>query len=168
MRRFSRTCASGALLLVIGLLAVSLGESQNSPSNSADLKDIKENFLRYDGKVVTLVGFLRGSHVGTFIESGDHAAVIRVRLAEDLKEKRVRPVRDARYRQFEEAANSLYAPAIRPQPRASVAVRGLVSVLRRGGKVATSFNPYSEAPVEFVPIQILRFDALKPVVDPKQ
>ena len=146
---------------------MSLAQSQGQPPKSVDLKDIHRNFLRYEGKVVTLVGFLKGSHIGTFIESQDHDAIIRLRFAQDLR--KARPGCSGRlYRRFEDVATSMYAPAIHPEPRAAIEVRGLVSVLRRDGKLARSYDPYREAPVEFVPIQVLRFEPVRrPVVHPE-
>jgi hypothetical protein len=160
MRRFFGPVASIGVFFVATCAASLGGQPQHAQQKFASLKDIKENFLKYEGRTVALVGFLKGSHVGTFIESEDHTDLIRIRFAEQLPTKRVRVVRDAVYKDFAAAANSLYAPAIQPNPIAAIEVIGVISVLRRGRELAMSYDPYREAPVEFVPTQVLRFERL--------
>jgi hypothetical protein len=151
------------LLIAAGVFCAAYAQTPDPAPTP--IADIISHRLRFEGKVVRLTGAIRGTHYGPALENDDRAEAIRVKFLEERKPRTGGVVADALYLQFKEIATSLYAPAIQLEPRAKIDVVGRIELLRRNGKLADSYNIFTESPVWFVPLRVLHLEAVRPSGD---
>jgi hypothetical protein len=125
----------------------------------ASVSEIKNNPLKYEGKIVRVVGYLESGHAGVGLESEDRKDRIRLR-SPNVVDTPVPVQRDALFEQFWTINTEIHKND--PDWKdIEVEIDGFVRVLKENGKVAKEFDLYGQWPIEVITTHIIRISNVK-------
>jgi hypothetical protein len=123
---------------------------------SARISEIKNNPLKYDGKVVRISGFMMSGHGGVILLSEDRKDGIRLR-SPDVVHCPVPVQRDALFETFWTTYTEIHSD----EPNwtdIKAEIEGFVRVLKENGKIAKEFDFYGQYPLEVITTRIISFE----------
>ncbi len=128
--------------------------AQEEETNISSIKAIREDPLKYEGKMVRLSGYVETSHlVGFSLLSEDRKEEIRL-VSPDVIGFTFPVHRDKLYKKFWRIRTHLDNNPDRVDIK--VELDGFVRVLKKNGQIAEEFSVPDQFPIEVVPVRILK------------